>query len=152
MEVDGGAAGKENEAVSNNIVLGQPPAPAPPPPQDEVTLNHLSRRMAEFAADREWDQFHSPRNLLLALVILDSLPFRFFSSSPSYVSSANHSVGEWLVGWLGGGARGSTWFGCFIGLPVDSDLSLHAVWRSYWPPTLFVNESWCFGGSRSILG
>lgn len=34
----------------------------------EVTLKELARRMASFAAAREWDQFHSPRNLLLALV------------------------------------------------------------------------------------
>ncbi|KAF8031853.1 hypothetical protein BT93_D0926 [Corymbia citriodora subsp. variegata] len=33
-----------------------------------VTLEELKKRMAEFASDRDWDQFHSPRNLLLALV------------------------------------------------------------------------------------
>nr|XP_023898106.1 dCTP pyrophosphatase 1-like [Quercus suber]POE53797.1 dctp pyrophosphatase 1 [Quercus suber] len=33
-----------------------------------VTLEHLRKRMAEFAKERDWDQFHSPRNLLLALV------------------------------------------------------------------------------------
>lgn len=38
------------------------------PGEKEVTLNDLARKMAGFAADREWDQFHSPRNLLLALV------------------------------------------------------------------------------------
>lgn len=37
-------------------------------PEKEVTLKELARKMAGFAADREWDQFHSPRNLLLALV------------------------------------------------------------------------------------
>lgn len=36
--------------------------------EQEVTLKDLARNMAAFAADREWDQFHSPRNLLLALV------------------------------------------------------------------------------------
>lgn len=36
----------------------------------EVTLKELARRMASFAAAREWDQFHSPRNLLLALVLI----------------------------------------------------------------------------------
>ena len=35
-----------------------------------VTLEHLRKRMAEFAKERDWDQFHSPRNLLLALVCL----------------------------------------------------------------------------------
>ncbi|PKI26184.1 hypothetical protein CRG98_049127, partial [Punica granatum] len=32
-----------------------------------VTLEELRKRMAEFARERDWDQFHSPRNLLLAL-------------------------------------------------------------------------------------
>ncbi|XP_024384052.1 uncharacterized protein [Physcomitrium patens] len=36
--------------------------------EKEVTLKDLARSMANFAAEREWDQFHSPRNLLLALV------------------------------------------------------------------------------------
>lgn len=33
-----------------------------------VTLDRLKEKMAEFARERNWDQFHSPRNLLLALV------------------------------------------------------------------------------------
>eukprot|EP01018_Ginkgo_biloba_P006312 Gb_07518 [translate_table: standard] len=33
-----------------------------------VTLEDLKTKMAEFARERNWDQFHSPRNLLLALV------------------------------------------------------------------------------------
>ncbi|KAF8391879.1 hypothetical protein HHK36_022219 [Tetracentron sinense] len=35
---------------------------------DSVTLEGLKKKMAEFAKERDWDQFHSPRNLLLALV------------------------------------------------------------------------------------
>uniref|UniRef100_A0A0E0CC66 dCTP pyrophosphatase 1 n=1 Tax=Oryza meridionalis TaxID=40149 RepID=A0A0E0CC66_9ORYZ len=34
----------------------------------EVTLETLRRKMSEFARERDWEQFHSPRNLLLALV------------------------------------------------------------------------------------
>ncbi|XP_027338019.1 dCTP pyrophosphatase 1-like [Abrus precatorius] len=34
----------------------------------DVSLKELSRRLAEFAEVRGWDQYHSPRNLLLALV------------------------------------------------------------------------------------
>ncbi|CAI9117473.1 OLC1v1018871C1 [Oldenlandia corymbosa var. corymbosa] len=34
----------------------------------EVTLEELKKKMADFAQERDWDQFHSPRNLLLALV------------------------------------------------------------------------------------
>ncbi|KAJ6334144.1 hypothetical protein OIU78_011116 [Salix suchowensis] len=33
-----------------------------------VTLKDLKKKMADFAKERDWDQFHSPRNLLLALV------------------------------------------------------------------------------------
>ncbi|KAK6266126.1 hypothetical protein QUC31_016963 [Theobroma cacao] len=36
--------------------------------KEGVTLEELKERMAEFARERDWDQFHSPRNLLLALV------------------------------------------------------------------------------------
>ncbi|GJM85017.1 hypothetical protein PR202_ga00745 [Eleusine coracana subsp. coracana] len=33
-----------------------------------VSLEALRKRMAHFARERDWEQFHSPRNLLLALV------------------------------------------------------------------------------------
>ncbi|KAL6970886.1 dCTP diphosphatase [Sarracenia purpurea var. burkii] len=33
-----------------------------------VGLDDLKKKMADFARERDWDQFHSPRNLLLALV------------------------------------------------------------------------------------
>ena len=35
-----------------------------------VSLETLRKRMADFATERDWEQFHSPRNLLLALVRL----------------------------------------------------------------------------------
>lgn len=31
------------------------------------SLERLSRRLAEFAAERDWDQFHNPKNLAMAL-------------------------------------------------------------------------------------
>eukprot|EP00250_Pteridium_aquilinum_P000497 c10544_g1_i1 orf=35-502(+) len=34
----------------------------------DVSLAHLTRLMADFACERDWEKFHSPRNLLLALV------------------------------------------------------------------------------------
>lgn len=34
----------------------------------DVSLQELRDRLAEFAEVRGWDQYHSPRNLLLALV------------------------------------------------------------------------------------
>ncbi|KAL9232722.1 hypothetical protein vseg_007797 [Gypsophila vaccaria] len=33
-----------------------------------VSIEELKIKMADFAKERDWDQFHSPRNLLLALV------------------------------------------------------------------------------------
>ncbi|KAK8571565.1 hypothetical protein V6N13_047234 [Hibiscus sabdariffa] len=36
--------------------------------KEGVSLEELKKKMAEFAKERDWDQFHSPRNLLLALV------------------------------------------------------------------------------------
>ncbi len=36
------------------------------PPED--SLEHLRQRLAEFAGVRDWDQFHSPKNLAMALV------------------------------------------------------------------------------------
>jgi NTP pyrophosphatase (non-canonical NTP hydrolase) len=35
-------------------------------PQDN-TLESLKHRLRKFAADRDWDQFHSPKNLSMAL-------------------------------------------------------------------------------------
>ncbi|KAF2292531.1 hypothetical protein GH714_025232 [Hevea brasiliensis] len=35
---------------------------------ESVSLDLLKKKMAEFAQERDWDRFHSPRNLLLALV------------------------------------------------------------------------------------
>lgn len=32
-------------------------------------LEQLRMRIAEFARDRDWDQFHSPKNLAMALIV-----------------------------------------------------------------------------------
>ena len=32
-----------------------------------MDLNKLKRNLAEFTAERDWDQFHSPKNLVMAL-------------------------------------------------------------------------------------
>ncbi|RWW24269.1 hypothetical protein GW17_00011464 [Ensete ventricosum] len=34
----------------------------------DVSLKELSNRLEEFAKERDWEQYHSPRNLLLAMV------------------------------------------------------------------------------------
>ena len=35
---------------------------------ENVTLEELRRRMQRFADERDWNQYHTPRNLLLAMV------------------------------------------------------------------------------------
>ena len=37
-------------------------------PKSGTEFKYLSERLSEFARDRDWDQFHSVRNLILALV------------------------------------------------------------------------------------
>lgn len=39
-------------------------SPGPPP----STLEDLQRRLREFARARDWEQFHSPKNLSMALI------------------------------------------------------------------------------------
>jgi dCTP diphosphatase len=34
---------------------------------DSTTLAQLSRKLTAFAAERDWDQFHNPKNLAMAL-------------------------------------------------------------------------------------
>lgn len=34
----------------------------------EITLEQLKRQLRQFAIDRDWDQFHSPKNLSMALI------------------------------------------------------------------------------------
>ncbi|MQL86365.1 hypothetical protein Taro_018889 [Colocasia esculenta] len=36
--------------------------------ETHVSLKDLSRKLEEFAKARDWEQYHSPRNLLLAMV------------------------------------------------------------------------------------
>jgi len=36
--------------------------------QKDITLEYLRNKMSQFANERDWNQFHTPRNLLLALV------------------------------------------------------------------------------------
>ncbi|CAJ2670021.1 dCTP pyrophosphatase 1 [Trifolium pratense] len=38
------------------------------PEGDSVSLGKLKQLMADFAKERDWDQYHTPRNLLLAMV------------------------------------------------------------------------------------
>jgi NTP pyrophosphatase (non-canonical NTP hydrolase) len=37
-------------------------------PMSHDKLDHLRRRLADFAKQRDWEQFHSPKNLSMALI------------------------------------------------------------------------------------
>lgn len=39
-----------------------------PPPEPARSLDDLRERLRAFAAARDWDQFHSPKNLAMALI------------------------------------------------------------------------------------
>lgn len=41
---------------------------APPPSAKLQTLDDLKHRLRLFAQERDWDQFHSPKNLSMALI------------------------------------------------------------------------------------
>lgn len=53
---------ESNECQTGTILQDNPTA------SNDVSLGQLTLAMASFAREREWEQFHSPRNLLLALV------------------------------------------------------------------------------------
>ncbi|KAK1937862.1 dCTP pyrophosphatase 1 [Phytophthora citrophthora] len=56
-------------AASNNHIPSTTPDGGETPAKFEetMTLESLRKRIADFADDRDWNQFHTPRNLLLAL-------------------------------------------------------------------------------------
>ena len=43
--------------------------PSPTPSDDETTVAELRRNMAAFVAERDWQQFHTPKNIAMALVL-----------------------------------------------------------------------------------
>ena len=62
-----------------------------PPDAHESDLDALARRLADFARERDWDQFHSPKNLAMALAgevgeLLEH--FQWLTESQSFELSA----------------------------------------------------------------
>jgi dCTP diphosphatase len=45
------------------------PSERSPRQEPDVTLQDLRIRLRKFAAERDWDQFHSPKNLAMALSV-----------------------------------------------------------------------------------
>ena len=61
----------ESDAVSSDSSLSSATAAAPTSASAVFTscdVEQLRRLQAEFVRERDWDQFHTPRNVLLALV------------------------------------------------------------------------------------
>lgn len=49
----------------------------------DVSLKDLSKKLNDFARERDWEQYHSPRNLLLAMVCILLLSALYYSRSKS---------------------------------------------------------------------
>jgi NTP pyrophosphatase (non-canonical NTP hydrolase) len=54
---------------SGSTVPGLVPGPELTEPGPELTVSGLQRRLAEFAAARDWQQYHTPKNLASALTV-----------------------------------------------------------------------------------
>ena len=71
MEVEGAIEKKAAAmaaAVEEEVKVGRKAAGA-----GDVGLKELSKKLNDFAKERDWEQYHSPRNLLLAMVRIVSL-------------------------------------------------------------------------------
>ena len=49
--------------------LNRPSSPSPPPNDATTTVAELRKLVADFVAERDWSQFHSPKNVSMALAI-----------------------------------------------------------------------------------
>lgn len=58
----------------------------------DVSLQELKDKLAEFARVRGWDQYHSPRNLLLALVSHHHLLYISLHFFPIYSIYLSYSI------------------------------------------------------------
>ena len=47
----------------------------PPPPASIADLDQLRDRLRRFSQERDWDQFHSPKNLAMALIAISNYGF-----------------------------------------------------------------------------
>lgn len=57
--------------------------------RENISLKDLSKKLEEFAKARDWEKYHSPRNLLLAMVI-KSFPITILRSSFVLVTMTLH--------------------------------------------------------------
>jgi hypothetical protein len=57
-------------AMAEEAVVEQKTKAAAAAAAGDVSLKELSKRLNDFAKERDWEQYHSPRNLLLAMVCI----------------------------------------------------------------------------------
>ncbi|EES11113.1 hypothetical protein BDA96_06G162900 [Sorghum bicolor] len=55
-------------AMAEEAVVEQKTKAAAAAAAGDVSLKELSKRLNDFAKERDWEQYHSPRNLLLAMI------------------------------------------------------------------------------------
>jgi NTP pyrophosphatase (non-canonical NTP hydrolase) len=72
------------------------PAPAPSRPPD--SLDDLRERLRQFAAERDWEQFHTPKNLAMSVAIeaaeiMEHFQWLTAAQSASLDAAARHEVG-----------------------------------------------------------
>ena len=72
------------------------------PTDKQTTVDELRQLMAQFVAERDWDKFHSPKNLAMALSIEASELMEHFQwltteQSKEIDSSVKREVGEELA-------------------------------------------------------
>ena len=62
--------------------------------QTPPTLEHLRERVAAFAAERDWDQFHNPKNLAMALAgeLLEHFQWLTFDEAANLPPSTRDEV------------------------------------------------------------
>jgi len=69
---------------------------------EQTTVSELRQLMAQFVAERDWNQFHSPKNLAMSLAIeaselMEHLQWLTNKQSEEIDASVRHEVGEELA-------------------------------------------------------
>ena len=83
------------------------------------SLAHLSQRLAEFAAERDWGRFHAPKNLASALVVEAAEllePFQWMTEEQSRALNADQREAVLRAFARGDGSRSTP--GSGLGLTV----------------------------------
>jgi dCTP diphosphatase len=69
MQSAGSAESEESQRAANAAPGSQPANISDPVCDDDTTVRMLRERIAAFVRDRDWDQFHKPKDLSIAIAI-----------------------------------------------------------------------------------